>query len=150
MLELSSEVRYIKGVGDVRMKLYQKLGIETVEQLLHHIPRRYLDLRETCPVRLMRPGEMTAVRAVVAAKGREQRIRRGLSIWKVTAVDGPDTLNLTFFNSRYAVEALQEGTEYIFYGKAEGTLLRREMNRATEPSKSSSITRMAIRPHPPT
>ena len=58
MLELSSEVRYIKGVGDVRMKLYQKLGIETVEQLLHHIPRRYLDLRETCPVRLMRPGEM--------------------------------------------------------------------------------------------
>ena len=75
MLELSSEVRYIKGVGDVRMKLYQKLGIETVEQLLHHIPRRYLDLRETCPVRLMRPGEMTAVRAVVAAKGREQRIR---------------------------------------------------------------------------
>ena len=140
MLELSSEVRYIKGVGDVRMKLYQKLGIETVEQLLHHIPRRYLDLRETCPVRLMRPGEMTAVRAVVAAKGREQRIRRGLSIWKVTAVDGPDTLNLTFFNSRYAVEALQEGTEYIFYGKAEGTLLRREMNTpAIYPTDSAAL-----------
>ena len=58
----------------------------------------------------------------------------------MTAVDGPDTLNLTFFNSRYAVEALQEGTEYIFYGKAEGTLLRREMNTPTiYPTDSAAL-----------
>lgn len=119
-LELQTDIRYLKGVGESRAALYQKLGIETVEDLLYHIPRRYIDLTRPTPLAAAVPGQKCAVRALLAAKGREQRIRRGLSLFKLTAVDGPVTLHITFFNAKYTVEALREGEEYIFYGTVTG------------------------------
>ena len=47
-----SEIRFLRGVGEQRMKKYQRLGITTVEDLLRHAPRDYLDLRRPCPIRV--------------------------------------------------------------------------------------------------
>ena len=127
-LELQTDIRYLKGVGESRAALYQKLGIETVEDLLYHIPRRYIDLTRPIPLAAAVPGQKCAVRALLAAKGREQRIRRGLSLFKLTAVDGPVTLHITFFNAKYTVEALREGEEYIFYGSVTGGFYSRQMD----------------------
>ena len=127
-LELQTDIRYPKGVGESRAALYQKLGIETVEDLLYHIPRRYIDLTRPTPLAAAVPGQKCAVRALLAAKGREQRIRRGLSLFKLTAVDGPVTLHITFFNAKYTVEALREGEEYIFYGSVTGGFYSRQMD----------------------
>ena len=127
-LELQTNIRYLKGVGESRAALYQKLGIETVEDLLYHIPRRYIDLTRPTPLAAAVPGQKCAVRALLAAKGREQRIRRGLSLFKLTAVDGPVTLHITFFNAKYTVEALREGEEYIFYGSVTGGFYSRQMD----------------------
>jgi len=127
-LELQTDIRYLKGVGESRAALYQKLGIETVEDLLYHIPRRYIDLTRPTPLAAAVPGQKCAVRALLAAKGREQRIRRGLSLFKLTAVDGPVTLHITFFNAKYTVEALREGEEYIFYGSVTGGFYSRQMD----------------------
>lgn len=127
-LELQTDIRYLKGVGESRAALYQKLGIETVEDLLYHIPRRYIDLTRPTPLAAAVPGQKCAVRALLAAKGREQRIRRGLSLFKLTAVDGPVTLHITFFNAKYTVEALREGEEYIFYGSLTGGFYSRQMD----------------------
>ena len=127
-LELQTDIRYLKGVGESRAALYQKLGIETVEDLLYHIPRRYIDLTHPTPLAAAVPGQKCAVRALLAAKGREQRIRRGLSLFKLTAVDGPVTLHITFFNAKYTVEALREGEEYIFYGTVTGGFYSRQMD----------------------
>ena len=126
-LMLESAIRYVRGVGEAREKLYRKLAVETVEDLLYHLPRSYVDLTAPCGILAAPLGELAPVRAVVAGKGREQRIRRGLSVFKVTAVDEASSLTITFFNAKYTVESLREGQEYIFYGKMEGTLLRREM-----------------------
>lgn len=127
-LELQTDIRYLKGVGESRAALYQKLGIETVEDLLYYIPRRYIDLTRPTPLAAAVPGQKCAVRALLAAKGREQRIRRGLSLFKLTAVDGPVTLHITFFNAKYTVEALREGEEYIFYGSVTGGFYSRQMD----------------------
>ena len=127
-LELQTDIRYLKGVGESRAALYQKLGIETVEDLLYHIPRRYIDLTRPTPLAAAVPGQKCAVRALLTAKGREQRIRRGLSVFRLTAVDGPVTLHITFFNAKYTVEALREGEEYIFYGSVTGGFYSRQMD----------------------
>ena len=113
-LELQSDIRYLKGVGESRAQLYHKLGVDTVEDLLYHIPRRYVDLTHPTPLAEAIPGQKCAVRALLAAKGREQRIRRGLSVFRLTAVDGPVTLHITFFNAKYTVDSLREGEEYLF------------------------------------
>lgn len=140
-LELQTDIRYLKGVGESRAALYQKLGIETVEDLLYHIPRRYIDLTHPTPLAAAVPGQKCAVRALLAAKGREQRIRRGLSLFKLTAVDGPVTLHITFFNAKYTVEALREGEEYIFYGSVTGGFYSRQMDspQVFRPEKAGTL-----------
>lgn len=140
-LELQTDIRYLKGVGESRAALYQKLGIETVEDLLYHIPRRYIDLTRPIPLAAAVPGQKCAVRALLAAKGREQRIRRGLSVFRLTAVDGPVTLHITFFNAKYTVEALREGEEYIFYGTVTGGFYSRQMDspQVFRPEKAGTL-----------
>ena len=127
-LELQSDIRYLKGVGESRALLYHKLGVDTVEDLLYHIPRRYIDLTHPTPLAEAIPGQKCAVRALLAAKGREQRIRRGLSVFRLTAVDGPVTLHITFFNAKYTVDSLCEGEEYLFYGTLTGGFYARQMD----------------------
>ncbi|MBR5559508.1 MAG: ATP-dependent DNA helicase RecG [Oscillospiraceae bacterium] len=128
MAALTDNIRYLKGVGEKRAALYHKLGIETLADLLRHFPRGYLDLR-SCPLSHEAPlGEACPLRLTLMTKGREQRIRKGLSVWKLTAADDSGLVHITFFNAKYTVEGLSVGSEYVFYGKLSGTLLRREMD----------------------
>ncbi|MBP1559095.1 MAG: ATP-dependent DNA helicase RecG [Oscillospiraceae bacterium] len=127
-LNLNDNIRYLKGVGEKRAAMYHKLGIETAADLLRHFPRGYLDLR-SCPYAHEAPlGEPCALRLTLLTKGREQRIRKGLSVWKLTAADQSGVVHITFFNAKYTVENLRIGQEYIFYGRLSGTLLRRELD----------------------
>lgn len=127
-INLTDNIRYLKGVGEKRAAMYHKLGIETAADLLRHFPRSYLDLR-SCPYAHEAPlGEPCALRLTLMTKGREQRIRKGLSVWKLTAADQSGVVHITFFNAKYTVEGLSIGQEYVFYGRLSGTLLRREMD----------------------
>ena len=123
-----SEVRFLRGVGEQRMKKYQKLGVTTVEDLLRHAPRNYLDLRRPAAIREVPLGERGAVAAVLTQKQPERLLRKGLTVQHLTATDGRDTITLTFFNGKYTVLPLREGEEYLFYGRMEGSFTRREMN----------------------
>ena len=44
------EIRYLKGVGEKRAALLQKLGIHCVEDLLEFYPRDYVDYSKPYPV----------------------------------------------------------------------------------------------------
>ena len=104
-IDLQTSIRYLKGVGERRAALYSKLGIETMEDLLYHIPRNYIDLISPLPLAEAQTGQKCAVRALLAAKGREQRIRRGLSIFKLTAVDGGASLQMPDIPSAHCARA---------------------------------------------
>lgn len=125
---MESGIQFVRGVGRQRAALYNKLGIYTVGDLLRHYPRSYIDMSGNTAISDAPLGEKCAVNAVVVRKSREQRIRSGLSLFKVTVTDGESDLLITFFNMKYTVEALETGGRYIFYGLMDGTVLRREMN----------------------
>ncbi len=116
MPELKTGIQYLKGVGQHRATLYKKLGIETIGQLLYHLPRSYIDL--TAPLRIgdLLSGQSGAVRVMILAKSPEQRIRGGLSVFKVKVTDGEEDMMVTFFNTKYTVDALKLQEEYILYG----------------------------------
>ncbi len=117
MLSFSTDIQFLKGVGEKRAQLYKKLSIENIGQLLYYFPRSYLDLTQTKEIADCVSGEIAAIRAVVTHKGKEQRIRKGLSVSKVKIVDDSGPMNVTFFNAKYTVDTLQVGEEYLFYGK---------------------------------
>lgn len=70
----------------------------------------------------------SAVKGRLVRKLREAPVRKGLVIYKATVSDGEDVFTVTFFNNKFAFNALKEGWEYIFYGRVTGSLVKREMN----------------------
>ena len=128
MPQLDTDIRYLAGVGEARAKTLRKLGIETVRDLVSYFPRSYEDRKLSPSISSLPLGENGAVVAVVASTPTLSRIRKGLSLVKFRAVDESGSMDITFFNRPYAKEQFQRGESYVFYGKVEGSLLRRQMN----------------------
>ena len=120
---LNSNITYLKGVGTKRAETLQKLGIETVGDLLDYYPRTYLDLSNTVKIREITDGEPAAVRATLVTDVSVKKTGRGgsLTLYSFLVSDGSDTMQITLFNQKYTAEKLMRGSEYIFYGKGEVT-----------------------------
>ena len=127
-VDLTSRLTALKGVGEKREKLYQKLGINCIGDLLEHYPRGYLDLTGSLAIKDASDEHPCAVRAIVTQKGATHPVRRGLTVTKVRATDMERDLLITFFNAKYTVDALEIGREYIFYGDFTRRLTGGEMN----------------------
>ena len=87
MVDLNTDVRYIKGVGEAKAKALGKLGITTLGDLIGWFPRRYDDRRESKPISQLVPGETACVSAMIAAEPKLSHIRKGMDLVKVRAVD---------------------------------------------------------------
>ncbi|MDR0293884.1 MAG: ATP-dependent DNA helicase RecG [Oscillospiraceae bacterium] len=111
------DIRFLKGVGEKRARLFNKLGLFHVEELLAFYPRTYEDRTKTVPIRELRPGESACFRATVASPVRRARIRQGMELYKTKVFDETGELSLTFFNAPYVKNALICGETYVFYGK---------------------------------
>ena len=127
MATLNTDIRYIKGVGEARAKSLAKLGITDLRSLLSYFPRAYDDRRAYKKIADLIPGENACVCAVIAGEPRLSRIRKGLDLIKLRAVDETGALELTYFNQSYLKNTFHTGDAYVFFGRAEGTPSRPQM-----------------------
>ena len=141
MADLNTDVRYIKGIGEQRAKALGKLGIATLRDLISYFPRAYDDRSALRRIADLVPGETAGVAAMVASPPTISHIRKGLDLVKLRAVDDTGTLDVTFFNQAWLKNSLHQGETYIFYGRAEGSLLRHQMaNPVVEPEGRREVT----------
>ena len=141
MPELSTSVRYIKGIGEQRAKSLEKLRIFTLRDLISYFPRDYEDRRTFRKIRDLEPGETACVTAMAAASPTLNRVRKGMELVKVRAVDETGALDVTFFNQTYMRDHIQAGEHYTFFGKAEVQGSRRTMvNPLVERENSRTMT----------
>ena len=116
-MQLDTDIRYIKGIGEARARSMGKLGIHDLAGLVSYFPRAYEDRTRICPIDQLTDGESVCVRAMVAETPTLSRIRGGQEIVKVRAVDETGALHITFFHSSYVRLTLKRGQFYIFYGR---------------------------------
>lgn len=114
----SAQVQYLKGVGPKLALRLRALGIETVEDLLFHFPRRHEDRSNLKTVMLLEHGVTETVRVRIRSKT-EQKLRKGLTLSKVIAEDHAGVLTLTWFNQPFAVKNLSPGQWIYATGKTE-------------------------------
>ena len=124
---LSDPITVLSGVGPARAKSFEKLGITTIGDLLSWYPRDYEDRRTTVTIQSAEPGTSVCIPAMVASQPRLARLRAGLELLKVKAVDDTGVLELTFFNQGYLKNSLSVGKTYVFYGKVEQSGGRKSM-----------------------
>lgn len=114
---LKKPIQYVKGVGEARAKLFHKLNLFTVEDMISYFPRQYEDRSIVKAINELEDGESCAFEGTIASVVTESRPRRGLSIYKVKIHDQTGIITATWFNQQYIKNVFKIGEKYIFYGK---------------------------------
>ena len=126
-ITLNTPLTEFPGVGEVRAKKLEKLGLVRCADLISYFPRDYEDRRQVYSIRSAPLGQKVCISAMAAEHPRLSRIRKGLELVKLKVVDQAGALHITFFNQGYVERALRAGEEYIFYGVVEEQGSRRTM-----------------------
>lgn len=127
MIDLKQDIQYIKGVGPARVEILHKLGIYCLEDIITYYPREYEDRSLLKKIVEIQPGEYVTFKGILASKIVESRIRKGMTIYKAVVRDETGGIVLTWYNQNYIKNSLKVGEEYTFYGKADGSYHRLEV-----------------------
>jgi ATP-dependent DNA helicase RecG len=125
MLELSTPVQYVKGVGPRIGEVLASKGIHTVGDLLHYLPFRYEDRLNPRGISELRVGEMATVVGEVRNSGLFRT--RGAPIFQLTVGQGRTRLRCLWFNATYLQDKFKPGQMIALYGKVEEDQRSREL-----------------------
>lgn len=106
----------LKGIGDKTAKLFGKLGVSTIADLLGYYPRAYHTYEPPVPIGELKLDVAGAVEGVLQ-KSVSVRKFQHTQVITVSLKDMTGTLQLTWFNMPFLKNTLQAGTYHIFYGK---------------------------------
>ena len=116
MAQNQESIRTLKGIGDKTGKLFEKLGIFTVGDLLGYYPRGYHTYEAPAAVGQLK-ADMTGAVAGILQKSASVRSFQHTKVITASLADGTGTLQLIWFNMPFLKNTLQAGTYHIFYGK---------------------------------
>src|SRR5579871_350318 len=125
MLELSTPVQYVKGVGPRISEILAAKGIRTVGDLLYYLPFRYEDRLNPRGIAELRPGEMATVIGEVRNSGLFRT--RKMPIFQLTVGQGRARLRCLWFHATYLQDKFQPGQMIALYGKVEEDQRSREL-----------------------
>ena len=142
LLDLTTPVQYVKGVGPKLAEVLATKGITTVEDLLYYLPFRYEDRLNPRRISELRAGEMASVIGEVRSSGLF-KTRRG-PLFELTVGDpilpaasdqrpatpgmfGPtrSSLKCMWFHGTYLRDRFQPGQLVALYGKVEQSKMGR-------------------------
>lgn len=115
-LDYNDSIVKIKGIGEKTQKALERIGIETVQDLLEHYPRDYEEFTMPVPIAQIREGDLVTIEASLTMTPRLKRVRN-LQIINVQVKDNTATLSLTWFNMPFLINKLRMGSRYLFRGK---------------------------------
>lgn len=124
---LNTSIQYLKGIGPKRAEFYNKIGINTIEDILYYFPRRYEDRTKLIPISELKEGDTQIIKAKILGRGeRHSWRRRNFNIFKLIVGDESGKVFCVWFNQPYLKDYLKVGSTLIIYGKAEryGTRLQ--------------------------
>ena len=114
----SLDSKLVGVLGDRTAKVLKDVfGYSTIEDLLHHYPRRYLVRGELSDIAELHEGdEITILAEIFSASSRRLQGRKG-NILEVIVTDGSAKMSLTFFNQAWREKELKVGKQGLFAGK---------------------------------
>src|ERR1700735_5134745 len=125
MLELSTPVKYVKGIGPRIADVLARKGISTVDDLLHYLPFRYEDRLNPRGISELRAGEMATVIGEVRSSGLFRT--RSIPIFQLAIGQGRARLRCLWFNATYLQDRFTPGQMIALYGKVEEDQRTREL-----------------------
>ncbi len=137
-------ITQLKGIGEKTAKLFAKLGIYTVEDLLTYFPRDYETFKDVLSIAQVPTGSVNAVMGTVCGNPTVKKVRN-LTIMNVLIKDNSGingaAMQLTFFNMPFLRNVLKAGSTFVFRGliQAKGTAKVMEQPKMYSPGDYNSI-----------
>jgi len=114
-LRADTPVKFLKGIGERRAEAFARLGVRTAQDLLWHIPFRYLDLSTVTPLARARVGEDVACVGRVIAK-RLMPTRSGLRIFTAVLRDSSGMLECAWPGQGFLDRTIEVGQTLLVAG----------------------------------
>lgn len=115
-MELADSIREIKGVGEKSEKLFAKLGIHTVEDLLQSYPREYEIVENIRPISEVKEGHIVVICGSLMNQPKQKKVRN-LKILSCVLKDNSGQIQVTWFNMPFLQKTLRMGMHYILRGR---------------------------------
>ena len=114
-LRPDTPIKFLKGIGERRAEAFARLGVRTAQDLLWHLPFRYLDASSVTPVVRARVGEEVACVGKVIAK-RLMPTRSGLRIFTAVLRDGSGMLECAWPGQAFLDRTIEVGQTLLVVG----------------------------------
>ena len=125
-LEPDSRLQFLSGIGPRRAEVFQRLGLTTLEHLVRHYPRAWLDARRFANIGELRPDGLVTVSGTVRTSA-ALRTRVGRTDFVATIEDGTGRLACYFFGQPFLARTLKRGTQVVVSGELD-PIERRMLN----------------------
>jgi ATP-dependent DNA helicase RecG len=125
---LSAPLTTVPGIGPKSAKTLARLGLETLEDLLWYLPRRYDDYSQLKTIHRLWYGEdVTVIGTVESIDVRPVRSGQ-MKLIEAVVSDGTGSLRVTWFNQPWIVGQLPPGRAVALSGRVDQYLGRLTMN----------------------
>ena len=127
-MNLSDNIIDIKGIGEKTAASYKKLGIDTVDELIHYYPRSYKTYTQPVTVSQTAEGDRVAVFCKIVTYVDTHKGRR-YTISSLSAADSTGSIRMVWFNMPFIRNQFHKGDSFVFYGtiKYKGNMRVMEM-----------------------
>lgn len=125
---INDSINSIKSIGPARQKLFGKIGVYTVEDMLGYYPRTYEDRSKIVNICDISESGNVLIKACAVTVVKNNRIRRGLSLQKLRVSDNTGVVEITWFNQDWIAKNFDISAEYYFYGEVKIKNHRLEMS----------------------
>jgi ATP-dependent DNA helicase RecG len=125
---LGQSAQFVRGVGPRLAERFKKFGIQTVEDLLYHLPFRYEDRRTITTIRALRIGESASVVGEIVHLAERYVGRNQRRILEGVVRDESGLLGLTWYHQvAYFRGRYQVGQRCLVHGRVEGLGAQKRM-----------------------
>lgn len=119
---IDKNIRYVKGIGPKKEKLFNKIGIFTVSDLLRYFPRNYQDRRFITPITQINPNDTFLIKGIVKRKNLRQTkpgfVKRGKNtILEIAISDDTGFCYCVWFNQGYLADKIKVDDQIFAFGK---------------------------------
>lgn len=115
-MKISTPIPDVPFIGPVYARRLKGLGIEKVEDLLLHVPNRYIDYRIKSEIARVQIGETVTIQAKVTSI-KNIYTKYGKRIQLAEVLDETGSMQVVWFNQPYLIKNIQKGKIYSFSGK---------------------------------
>ena len=125
MLNLSTPVIKLNGIGKSRAEKLEKLGVSTLRDLIYYFPRAYQNRGDVKTLGMHDIDTHHSYILTVASEVHSVMVKKGMTVSKFRAFDESGSCEVVFFNSPFVKDIFHIGSTFRFFGKTSFSKTRR-------------------------